>query len=184
MQININAATLNRKGERRMKKIAVMLAAIVLFLSVLPIFTLSVRADAIEEFWVPLVFPQSWPGSDFTTIVIMHALQDSIVYVDGGASISLVTGQQYTYSSPHVGTHVIVETGSIIPFYFWMVNDYGIWDDCPLGYTILPSSKLGTKYLIPIGGLVSVVATQATTMGNYSGAVSPITLANPGGNLQ
>jgi hypothetical protein len=31
---------------------------------------------------------------------------------------------------------------------------------------------------------VSVVATQATTMVNYSGAVSPITLANPGDNVQ
>ena len=167
-----------------MKKIARMLVMIVLFLSILPIFTLPARADAVEEFWVPLVFPQSWPGSDFTTIIVMHALQDSVVSVDGGPSISLIAGQQYTYSNPHVGTQIIVRTGYIIPFYFWMVNDYGIWDDCPLGYAILPSSKLGTKYLIPIGGLVSVVATQVTTTVNYSGAVSPITLASPGDNVQ
>jgi len=170
-----------------MKKIlAMIIIGSLLCISMLSLSQPQSKAGSggVQEYWVPLVFPQGWPGNDFFSTVNIFALEDSSITIDGGSPVSILAYQSYTYYNPHAGTHVIVETGRVMAFYNWMVNDYGIWDDCPLGYTILPASRLGSSYLIPIEGTVSVVATQPSTIVSRSGSPTPVTLANPGDSLQ
>jgi len=144
----------------------------------------SPPTSSVQEFWVPLTLPKGWWANDFDSDIFVIALQDSVFTVDGGTAISLSADQTYLYPNPHSGSHIVVQSGCIMAFYRWFINDYGIWDDGPLGYTLFPASKLGTSYLIPIGGTVGVVATEPSTTIHYSTSPDPVYLANAGDSIQ
>lgn len=148
--------------------------------------TIVVGAEtpSVQEFWVPLTLPQGWSANDFDSDIFIVALQDSVFTVDGGTAISLSADQTYLYPNPSSRSHVVVQSGCIMAFYRWFINDYGIWDDGPLGYTLLPAFKLGTSYLIPIGGTVGVVATEPSTTVYYSGSPDPVYLEDARHSVQ
>jgi hypothetical protein len=126
----------------------------------------------VQEFWVPLVFSKAWSG-DFGHSIEIYKIEDSEYFVERGS-----------LNNFSIGTHIVVTKGSIMASYFWLNNDLGAWDDDVLGYTILPSSKLGTEYLIPVGGTVLVVATQPYTTVSYKGGGSPKILVDAGSYFQ
>jgi hypothetical protein len=162
--------------EKKLKKLfslgIIFLLLAPAFLSFLPVPQVKAEKDSTQEFWVPLVFSKAWSG-DFGHSIEIYKIEDSEYFVERGS-----------LNNPSIGTHIVVTKGSIMASYFWLNNDLGAWDDDVLGYTILPSSKLGTEYLIPVGGTVSVVATQPYTTVSYKGGDSPKILVDAGSYFQ
>jgi hypothetical protein len=162
--------------EKKLKKLfslgIIFLLLAPAFLSFLPVPQVKAEKGSTQEFWVPLVFSKAWSG-DFGHSIEIYKIEDSEYFVERGS-----------LNNPSIGTHIVVTKGSIMASYFWLNNDLGAWDDDVLGYTILPSSKLGTEYLIPVGGTVSVVATQPYTTVSYKGGGSPKILVDAGSYFQ